>query len=411
MRKQDEQTDRRGFLKTCFAGLAAFGLLGKGRLRPSSGFESQDSRDLNGKDVVRRTLGKTGLRLPVVSMGVMNTSSPDLVRKSFETGVRLFDTAAFYQRGQNETMVGQVIKDLRAREDVAVATKALSPVERRPLPPKERKTAFLASAEESLRRLQTDYIDILYFHSVDNLEELTNPWVQEAMQEVKDRKKARAVGFSTHRSLPCIREAAKSGFFDVILTTYNYSLHDDRELSQALTAAHSEGIGIIAMKTQCGNYLDRQGWPEHLKKYIKGKILHTAVLKWALRNEFITTAIPGFSNFQHIEEDFSVAYDLEYTPEEKRFLEEKGLILALGYCQQCGRCLRTCPRSVEVPTLMRAHLYAACYTNFSQARDALQSLPQERGLPACETCPRCQAACPNGIDVAKRIEELKTLWA
>ena len=72
---------------------------------------------------IMRSLGKTGITLPVVSMGVMNADSPGLLRRSYEVGIRHFDTAAAYQMGRNETMVGNVIKELGVRNDVTIATK------------------------------------------------------------------------------------------------------------------------------------------------------------------------------------------------------------------------------------------------------------------------------------------------
>src|SRR5512142_1014703 len=73
--------------------------------------------------VLQRTLGKTGLTLPVVSMGVMNADVPGLLRHAYELGIRHFDTAAGYQNGRNEAMVGQVIKEMGARDKVVIATK------------------------------------------------------------------------------------------------------------------------------------------------------------------------------------------------------------------------------------------------------------------------------------------------
>jgi hypothetical protein len=73
--------------------------------------------------ILQRTLGKTGITLPVVSMGVMNADIPGLIRRSYELGIRHFDTAAVYQQGRNEEMVGTVIKELGVRDKVIVSIK------------------------------------------------------------------------------------------------------------------------------------------------------------------------------------------------------------------------------------------------------------------------------------------------
>src|ERR1700686_49806 len=72
--------------------------------------------------LLERTLGKTGITLPVVSMGVMNADIPGLLRRAYELGVRHFDTAAVYQQGRNEEMVGSVIKELGIRDKVLIRT-------------------------------------------------------------------------------------------------------------------------------------------------------------------------------------------------------------------------------------------------------------------------------------------------
>lgn len=410
MRDKERDFSRREFLSKSISGIASFGLLGASGKTLSSLEIAELNRNSN-KKIICRTLGRTGIRLPVVSMGVMNTFSPELIVKSYETGVRHFDTAANYLRGRSEEMVGNAIKELNIRDKVIIATKALTAYQRREMNPKQAKEAFLNITEESLKRLKTDYIDILYFHGVDNVEDLKNPGIREAMLLLKEQKKTRFIGFSTHREIACLNEAASSGFFDVVLTSFNYALSQEHELFEAIKKMASKGIGVIAMKTQCTQYFYRlERVATELHKYYKGKILHTAVLKWVLQNENITTAIPGYTNFQQMEEDFSVAYDLEYTPEEKHFLEDRGIKLALAYCHQCKRCTPTCPNQVDIPTLMRVHMYAACYSNFYQARDVLNSIPKEQSFQRCKSCSTCEAICINHIDIANRIDELKAIY-
>jgi predicted aldo/keto reductase-like oxidoreductase len=196
----------------------------------------------------------------------------------------------------------------------------------------------------------------------------------------------------------------------VIETAYNYAMSDDQKMLGALKSAAKKGIGLVAMKTQCSQYWYRENVPSAKLEFYKGKIMHTAVLKWALKNDYISTAIPGYTNFQQMEEDISVARDLDYAPEEKQFLEDKNVKLSLGYCRQCDTCLASCPKGVEIPALMRTHMYAACYGNLSQARDTIDEVPEGRGLDACAVCDNCSAKCAHNIDIARRIEDLKITY-
>ena len=73
--------------------------------------------------IIFREPGKTGIRLPVINMGLMNADNPTILKKAYEAGIRHFDTAWGYQNGRNEIMVGNVIKEPEVRDKVIIATK------------------------------------------------------------------------------------------------------------------------------------------------------------------------------------------------------------------------------------------------------------------------------------------------
>jgi len=277
--------------------------------------------------------------------------------------------------------------------------------------PEELKKIFLTTAEESLKRLRTDYLDILYVHNVPDVAYLRNPGILEALAELRIRKKARFLGFSTHTNMTaCVEDAIKMNFYDVILTAFNYAMAGDTAYLDSLKRAAGKGIGLIAMKTQCTQYWYREHVPQDKLRFYEGGVLHSAVLKWALRHDFITTAVPGYTTFEQMTTDLAVARDLSLTDEEKAFLEDRGVKLALEtYCVQCARCVPTCPSAADIPALMRAHLYAACYGNFSELEATLRDIRPERGLEACRSCPECRAVCARGVGIGSRIEELKVL--
>lgn len=404
--------NRRDFLSTAVSGVGCAGLLGLGGFKPASTVSESIGETREDHTIIRRDLGKTGIRIPVVNMGVMNTLDTALMQRSYEKGVRHFDTAAWYIRGRNEEMLGKAIRELGVRDQVIIGTKIYIPHNQRDMSPADVKAAYLKIADESLKRLQMEYVDILYSHNVGNLEWLNNPGILEALHMLKQQGKARHIGFTTHENMAvCINDAVRSGLYEVILTAFNYAMAGDEVLLTALQKASLHGIGLIAMKTQCSQYWYREHVPEDSLGFYKGDILHTAVLKWVLRHRFISAAVPGYTTFQQLEEDFSVAYDLEYTPEEKKFLEDRNVTLAMKkYCRQCRQCVDTCPHDVDVPTLMRTHLYAACYSNFYQARDALAEIPAGKGLDACSQCRECTASCAGLVDIQRRLDELKALF-
>ena len=392
MSSDNSTSNRRQFLSRTSLALASASVAG---LTPLGADQQAAASRAKGR-VIERTLGRTGIKLPIVSMGVMNANNPELLKQAYEAGVRLFDTALGYQQGHNEQMVGDVVKQLGIREKVVIQTKIPFPR----VPAGEVKAKFQADFAGCLERLQAKYVDILLIHQ-PNVEQMNNPEVLAALKEIKQQKTARFIGVSTHGGQAgVLRNAAEAGIYDVVTAGFNVTNAADGDLLAALKAAAAAKVGIIAMKTQTG------GRGRNL-----GSLNHTAMLKWALRHPEIATAIPGFTNSDQLAESFSVASSLEYTAEEKTWLADKNVQLALDFCKQCGNCLPTCPRGVEIPTLMRTHMYAANYANFEQARATFQEIPASASLRQCVACAECSARCANNVRIAERVRDLKAMYA
>jgi hypothetical protein len=124
--EDNSRLSRRGFISTSLSGLAAAGIAG---FNPVTVFGQEQKKKTEG-EIIYRTLGKTGLKMPVVSMGVMNANNPEIVLAAYEQGIRHFDTAARYQYGRNEQMVGDVTKKLGVRDKVIIGTKEMRPAQR-----------------------------------------------------------------------------------------------------------------------------------------------------------------------------------------------------------------------------------------------------------------------------------------
>jgi predicted aldo/keto reductase-like oxidoreductase len=384
--------NRRGFLKTGIAGAAGIALAPV--VIPTV------ENDVN-ENIIYRTLGKTGMKVPVISFGVMRADNPGLCKAAYEKGIKLFDTANGYQNGNNEIMLGNILK-VYPRDSFYLATKVKAAgMSREGLPTAETTAEdFLSKFTTSLSRLQMDYVDILYIHDISNPEYLEYKPIVNAVKQLKKDGKIKFMGFSTHRNEATVIDAAASkNEWDVILTSYNFQQAYRKELDAAVHKAADAGIGIVAMKTLAGGgFLDRE----------RTKPMNTgAAIKWALSNPDIHTTIPGMTQFDQLDLNVKLLSDIMLTEGEK-----KDILLASAqpglFCSGCQQCIPACPLKLAVPDLMRAYMYAYGYSNPSQAHSLLTDLGY--GSDPCKSCgASCSVNCSKGFNVQERIADISRI--
>jgi predicted aldo/keto reductase-like oxidoreductase len=400
MSDQHTVNSRRSFIKKGAAGLAGAVVLPsvlKGQEKEAAAKKKKERK------LIYRTLGKTGLKLPIVSMGVMNADNPKLVEAALDAGMIHLDTAHVYQRGRNEEMIGKVIKG-RPRDSFVLATKV-------PGGGMDRKTglftkqtdpkAFVEKFHTSLKRLGVDYVEIFYLHSVVKKEAVMYEPLLSAMVKLKKEGKVRFIGVSTHRNEPeVLRAAADSNVYDVVLSAYNFNQPHVKKMDEALAYAVKKGIGTVAMKTQAGVYWDRERTRQINMK---------AALKWALQNENIHTSIPGFTTFDQMELDLSVMENPALTPKEKADLKLGDKLSGLHglYCTQCGSCQAQCPHGLDIPTMMRSYMYAYGYKSPGLAKDTLREI--DLSTVPCSQCGTCGVQCTMGFDVKNKVTDIARL--
>jgi len=376
--------DRRQFIRSSILG-GSLSLISSSPLMASA--RRAGAAPVSPGEVITRLLGKTGIELPVVSMGVMRSDNPALVRAALESGMRHLDTAHGYQKGNNETMLGELLRDYH-RDSFVISTKV----------PAAAKENFLENLDESLKRLQMEYVDILYVHGLTSGDDVLSPSTLEALTAARESGKARHVGVSTHRNEPeVIRAAVRSGVYEVVLTSVNFRQDHYPDVRNAIAEAASAGVGIVAMKTMAGAFYDKERTrPVNCR----------AALKWVLQDPHITTAIPGITTFDQLAENAGVNRDLAMTEEEKSSLipgkSEGGL-----YCPGCPGCTERCAKGLPVPDIMRAYMYTYGYRDPRLGQELLADL---RIAPdPCGECEECSVECPRGFDIPVRVRDISRL--
>jgi len=334
-----------------------------------------------------RTLGRTGIEIPILSMGVMRADNPNLLRAAYNNGIFHFDTAHGYQNGRNEEMIGNFFQG-KPRETYFIATKAQFPY-----PLKDDFEEHInRTLDTSLQRLKMDYVDVFYAHALDTADAVREERIVAALQKIKESGKARFVGFTSHSHRPEQLDAAiEAGVYDVALISYNFKLKNLEETNEAVARAAKAGIGIVAMKSMTGAVEDAEG---------KKKINAQACLKWVWENENITTAIPGFTNYDEFDECLAAVQDRQLSDGERNYLAElcgKDML----FCQQCKACIEQCPEHLPIPDMMRAYMYTYGYKQSNLSKQTLLELNLAQNV--CSDCSECKVNCPSGFKVGEKI--------
>jgi predicted aldo/keto reductase-like oxidoreductase len=383
---------RRKFMRNGLSGLAG-ALLVPSAIKENGRFFATQQKE---RKFIFRTLGKTGIKVPIVSMGTYNATS--VSNLALDAGIVHIDTSADYNEGNDERMFGEIFKS-RPRDSFVIGTSIgmwqfresdqikniITPIKLRDY------------IEGSLERLGLEYIDIYYLGGIKHKEIVMHTPYLDILMKYKKAGKLHFIGVTTHSNEPeIIRTAADSGIYDVVLTAYNFRKTNREEIRKAVAYAAGKGMGIIAMKTQAGVY-----WDKEKKNMINMK----AALKWALQNENIHTAIPSFKNSDQLFEALSIMESLEMTPQERADLQlEQGGSSTGLFCSQCEGCIPQCPAGLDIPTLMRSYMYLYGYKSPAKARETLDRTEISK-IP-CIDCASCSVVCGSGFDIKRKITDI-----
>ena len=352
-------------------------------------------------EIPLRRFGNTGVKVPILGLGgSLNLLNRQLLLgQALKMGVRYWDTADNYSGGRSEEGIGEYFsKHPEDRKRVFLVTKtgSTSP------------EGMERSLQASFKRLNTDYVDMYLLHGLssvdDDVGDATRAWVDKA----KTDGRIRLFGFSTHRNMAgCLAQAARLGWIDGIMLTYNYRLMADDDMTQAVDACVRAGIGLIAMKTQ-GRALSFGGsgrGADLVQHFLdRGLTKHQARLKAVWENPQISGICSHMDNMAILKENVAAALDRAALSDRDRFLLDRhARRTASAYCAGCGDiCESLLDDAVPIADVMRCLMYAHSYNDYQMARDAFARLPprvRERLLRADYTLAEKQ--CPHQIAIGR----------
>jgi predicted aldo/keto reductase-like oxidoreductase len=254
-------------------------------------FGNNFSADYN---LPRRVLGKTGEKLSVIGFGaIMLNDNPqdfanELVAKSYDLGVNYYDVAPGYGNAQEK--LGPALKPYRKNCFLACKTQKRNAAEAQ------------VELEDSLRKLETDHLDLYQLHALSSVEQVNQAFgpggAMETIVKAKKEGKIKHVGFSAH-SVDAALLAMNNYDFDSILFPINFACWHTGDFGpQVYAEAEKRGMGILALKAMALAPLE-QGEQKFDKNVWYRPIQDEEIMKMALKftlSKNITAAIPPGEN-------------------------------------------------------------------------------------------------------------------
>ena len=249
------------------------------------------------KDVLpTRTLGRTGAKVSVLAFGCGSRflmykdeeSAQAILNRAMDLGITYLDTAYAYGDGESENRVGKVMAT--RRKEVWLATKI----------PDRTRDGFLRRLEGSLKRLQTDHVDLVHIHSLrhdDDLAKIEAPdGALKGLMEAREQKMARFAGMTSHTDGSVMAKAIERHDLDCVQMALNASRNGQFE-ELALPAANAKNLGIIAMKVTGQEFLVGGGL---------GKAEMSSLLRYSLSLP-VTTAVVGMPRPEMLANNVEIA--------------------------------------------------------------------------------------------------------
>ena len=312
-------------------------------------------------------LGRTGLRVSRICLGAMSfgsttwrdwvldeSESRPFFERALDVGLNFFDTADIYSQGLSEEIVGRALGELARRDQVVIATKAYYPMGEGPNDRGLSRAHLFDAVDASLRRLQTDYIDLYQIHRFDTRTPIAE--TLEALDDIVRSGKVRYLGASSMSAwqfATMLHTSDHRRWSRFVSMQNHYNLVYREEEREMLPLCLAEGIGVIPWSPLARGFLagnrrrSSAGWGETTRAKtdefarqlyyaesdftIVDRVVDLATsrglspaqvsLAWLLKQPAVTSPIIGTTRLEHLD-DAVAALDLKLDDEECHALEE-----------------------------------------------------------------------------------------
>ena len=403
----DPGTSRRNFLKTALSAPVA--------LTFGSGLNAQAAAPAPGESggpLPKRKLGKNGPDVTLISLGgMMAALSPDYLDIAWSMGIRYFDTADCYLKGNSEKIIGEwLAKYPERRKELFLVSKDH---------PRQGPEQLLEMIDKRLAACGTDYLDLFFIHGLgpkeygpDAVNWPKSDAFKKVAEQLKKSGKAKMVGFSCHDGAlnECLNSAAEGGFVDAIMLKYTPFFKPGDDFDKAVGACHKAGIGLVAMKTMrsAGEV------PARIPEFDKlGLTTNQGLLQAVYSDPRISAVCSAINNVGEMEANTAAARDFKSPLKlaDVEALKETVLAHRRTFCPGCPSC------AAFSATTGFAFLDISRYVTYYEqdghlgAKDLYQSLPAESRTLGQVDLAALRDGCSFGTDYPEIIRRANRYFA
>ena len=369
-------------------------------------------------------LGIGAMRLPTKNNSIDRESAQEFILYAIENGVNYIDTAYAYHGGESESFLGDLLSlsgsdGVKYRDKIKLSTKLPSWMVRS----REDMDAFL---NEQLRKLQTDFIDYYYVHSVDlsTILRLKDLGLYEFLEKAKADGKISNIGFSYHGSPHEFKTLIDDFPWDMVLVQYNYLDVNAQAGIRGIQYAYENDIAVFVMEPLKGGLLAGELPLEVSALFDEVDSSKSSVdwaLSWVFNQKEITCVLSGMGSLDQMKENMSIAERVEIgslSDEEIDVLDKaQGIFNSMMKinCTGCGYCL-PCPKGVNIPDCFNVYnekylfnkkafgVLPHAMVNYYMVVGGITNKQASAGL--CNHCGRCKRLCPQSIDIPNELDRV-----
>ncbi|MFO7766063.1 MAG: aldo/keto reductase [Pelovirga sp.] len=356
--------------------------------------------------MIKRPFGQTGTELSLISFGGMRFPDPtdldksaELVHYARQQGINYFDTAPLYCDSRSESIFGHAFKEV-PREHFYIGTKCFHPAG----------SDLRRSLEQSLERLQLDFVDFFYIWYLldrDDWHRRLDQGAVAAAIKAKEEGLIRHLVCSAHMEGDELTEVLDSGCCEGVLLGYNAINFPYRQ--GAVEHAGHQGLGVITMNPLGGGLIPRNPERFSFLQNENDPSVVSAALRFNLSHPAITSALVGFTSTAEIDEAVAAVADFHPWSAAERARIEQHLQQSFdGLCTSCGYCL-PCPVDIPIPKFLDAYNQLILSHGDDKTVDDRFRLHwnlDRQIAAACTRCGLCEKRCTQHLPIIERLSEL-----